>query len=79
MEVCLRADSEFFEVFLLSFLLFCLSHVFVRLRLPLELQRTNVKHHHVLSAMRLDVAAELEGFYANEVGLCPMAKGQPIA
>jgi hypothetical protein len=47
--------------------------------LPLELRRANVEHHNVLCAMRLDVAAELERFYANEVGLCPMAKGQSIA
>ena len=85
LEVCIRADSEAFEVFLLSLLLFCLSPVFVRLLLPLELQRTNVGQHHALSPMRLDVAAESERFFAkegsfgNEVGLYPMARDQPIA
>lgn len=54
-DVCLRADSVVCEVFLLLLLRFCLSPVFVRVLLPLELQRTNVEHHHGLSARRLDV------------------------
>jgi hypothetical protein len=71
LEVCLRADSKVFEVFLLSLLPLCLSPVF----LLLELQRTNVEHQHVLSAMRLDVAAKPERFFAKELGRSGMRWG----
>ena len=62
-------------MFLLSFLVFCLSPVSVRHLLRLELQRTNVEHHHVLSAMRLDVAAGAKIFFAKEVGPSEMRWG----
>jgi hypothetical protein len=42
--------------------------VLVRLLLPVELQRTNVEPHHVLSGMRLDVAAGSERFSAKDAG-----------
>jgi hypothetical protein len=40
-----------------------------------ELQRTNVEHQHVLSAMRLDVAAKSERFLAKDVGRSGMRWG----